>query len=306
MEQVAQPRRWMVPNASPRGGEIEIAGWDFGGEGPLILMSHANGLCAAPWTLVARELSPQYRVIAVDSRGHGDSAHLQVPDDYEWIRFAQDLIHVARQMLSEIGADRVHLGLGSSFGGIVTAMAEAAEPGLFARIMMLDPPIHPREELLEELGLDLTPEGGDRRTELVAQTLRRRAVWESREQAYAAWRDKVLFKPWQEQAFELYLTEGMSDRADGSVELKCPPEVEAHIFASTGSVGPIDYAPLVQAPVRLVHARDGFFPLEFFRHIAGMFPHGELTQLAGGHMLPLEVPELVVEHVREWLGATQE
>ena len=68
---------------------------------------------------------------------------------------------------------------------------------------------------------------------------------------------------------------------------------------------PREQAPRVQAPVRLVHARDGFFPLEFFRHIADMFPRGELTQLAGGHMLPLEVPELVAEHVCEWLAATR-
>ena len=238
MQQTARPRRWIVPNASPRGGEIEIAGWDYGGDGPLIMMHHANGLCGAPWALVAAALRDDYRVIAIDARGHGGSEQLKVPDDYEWIRFSQDLTHVARQMIAETGVERVQLGLGSSFGGIVTAMAEASQPGLFASIMMLDPPIHPREELLQELGLDLPPEDGDRRNELVAQTLRRRAVWDSREQAYAAWRDKALFKPWREQAFELYLTEGMADRVDGSVELKCPPEVEAHIFASTGRYWP--------------------------------------------------------------------
>ena len=49
----ATARRWQVDNPSPSGATIEIAGWDFGGEGPLALLHHANGMCAATWGLVA-------------------------------------------------------------------------------------------------------------------------------------------------------------------------------------------------------------------------------------------------------------
>ena len=94
----------------------------------------------------------------------------------------------------------------------------------------------------------------------------------------------------------------MGDQPDGSVALKCPPEVEAHIFQTTGSLGVLDYAPRVDVPVLLVHAATGFFPEEFFRLITTLFPQGEFAQIDGGHMLPLEVPDLVVARLREWIG----
>lgn len=302
LRSMATARRWRVANPSPRGGEIQIAGWDFGGDGPIALLHHANGMCAATWALVAMGLRDTCRVIAIDARGHGDSEHLQVPEDYAWHYFVSDLCAVAEQVLEETGAPAIELGLGSSFGGIITAGAEAARPGLYRRLMLLDPPIHATRELVDALGYAHEPEPESRREQLVAQTLRRRAVWPSREAARQAWRDKPLFASWRSEAFELYLDEGMADQPDGSVRLKCPPEVEAHIFRTTGSYGPLDYAPAVNVPVQLIRAAQGFFPAEFFRLVASLFPKGEYLEMAGGHMLPLEVPDLVVAQVVGWGG----
>jgi pimeloyl-ACP methyl ester carboxylesterase len=302
VRKLAAPRRWRVTNPSPRGGDIEIAGWDFGGDGPVALLHHANGLCAATWALVARELCRSFRVIAVDARGHGDSAHLTVPEDYDWNFFVSDLASVAAQVLEETGERAIALGLGSSFGGIITAAAEAQHPGLFQRLLMLDPPIHPTPELAEALGYPIPSEGRPGGQGLVEQTLRRRAVWASRDEARAAWQDKPLFAAWDPDAFELYLAEGLAGQADGSVVLKCPPEVEAHIFRTTGSLGPLDYAPKVQAPVRVTRAVRGFLPEDFVRRVVQLFPRGEFAELDGGHLLPLEVPEKVVDHVREWMA----
>ena len=56
--------------ALPENG-VEIATLDFGGRGPLALLHHANGFCAAVWAPVAKALTRHYRVIAMDARGHG-------------------------------------------------------------------------------------------------------------------------------------------------------------------------------------------------------------------------------------------
>jgi pimeloyl-ACP methyl ester carboxylesterase len=48
---------------------IEIALLDWGGDGPIALLHHANGYCAAIWAPVAERLRCHYRVIEVDS-GH--------------------------------------------------------------------------------------------------------------------------------------------------------------------------------------------------------------------------------------------
>lgn len=298
LNEIATPRRWELDNPSPRGGQITIAGWDFGGEGPLALLHHANGMCAALWALVAQPLTKHYRVIAVDARGHGDSDRLSVPDDYHWDYFVSDLAGVARSLLEEYGEEKITLGLGSSFGGIVTAATQARHD-LYRRVVMLDPPLHPNEEMVKRVGLEGQVVISSEREGLVEQTLKRRSVWPSRDAAREAWADKPLFAPWQDEAFDIYLNEGMGDAEDGTVYLKCDPTVEAHIFQSTGSLNVLDFAHEVAVPVTLAYAGRGFFPELFFRKVVELFPNGRFVTLDGGHMLPLEVPEMVVELVLE-------
>ncbi len=297
IHEVATPKRWQVPNLGKSGGEIEIAGWDFGGDGDLALLQHANGMCAAVWALVAVELTQRFHVIALDCRGHGDSDRLVVPDDYEWPVMAADITHVAQALLTENQKDNIALALGSSFGGILLAGSAAANPGLYNKLIMLDPPIHPTEEVLARMNLELPTPPSSGREHIVEQTLKRKYIWESRDAARSAWQDKPLFAPWDKRAFDLYLNEGMKDLPDGQVELKCHPTVEANIFATTGSFGLFDYAPMVEIPVELVHAKRGFFSPEFYAAIAKVFPNCRLSSIDAGHMLPLEAPDQVTQFV---------
>ena len=303
---IAQARRWRVPpsktSSSTGVSELSIAGWEFGAAAtgsnkPVAVLSHANGMCAATWALVAAQLAEEFHVFALDARGHGDSSHLSIPEDYHWDYFVGDLVSVTQQILAETGQDKVALGVGSSFGGIVTAGAQATHGQLFERIVMLDPPIHPTEDIVTAMGLKMVVEESAQRGQLVEQTLRRRAIWSSRDEARAAWQTKPLFAAWEPAAFELYLQEGMRDLPDGRVALKCNVEVEAHIFRTTGSLSVLDYAPKVQVPVHLVQAARGFFPEEFFRHVTVLFPQGKFEQLPGGHLLPLEIPLQVAQYL---------
>ncbi|MEM7097379.1 MAG: alpha/beta hydrolase [Pseudomonadota bacterium] len=297
---VADQVKWVIANPSPGSTQIEINGWAFSGsspEKPIMLMHHANGMCAACWAPVAAKLADRFSIYAIDARGHGDSQHLTVPEDYSWDYFVSDLSGVAQQLIETSDHAQIAVGLGSSFGGIVTAAAEARSPGLFNQVIMLDPPIHSTPELVAKLDIDIEVRNTDDRAELVARTLRRRAHFASREDARENWRDKPLFAPWQDAGFDLYLNEGMRDLSDGSVVLKCDPTVEAHIFETTGSLDVAEFGPKVQAPVHLVHAGKGFFPEAFFARLVTLFPQGRFYQLQGGHMLPLEIPDEVVEFI---------
>ena len=289
---------WEIPNHSPAGGTITIRGWDFGGDGPAVLLHHANGLCAAPWALVARGLTSRFRVFAMDARGHGGSDHLAVPSDYAWTSFVADAVEVTRAILAATNDKALGLAMGSSFGGIVLAATQARLGASIERVIMLDPPLRPTEALLEAIDLDMTLE--EQRPGLVEQTLRRRAVWPSRKAIHEAYRDKPLFAPWRDEAFDLYVEHGFRE-ANGEVVLNCHPTVEAHIFETTGSLGVLDYAHDVSAPLLLVHARDGFLPEGFLRGVAGLFDDGEYAQIDAGHMLPLEAPERVLQTVKDWL-----
>lgn len=287
-------RNWHVDDPFS-GGTIAIAGWDWGGDKPIALLSHANGFCGAMWGLVAEALKADYRVVALDVRGHGDSQAPPVPDGYSWDYFVSDLAGVAAQLLQETGRTSIDYGIGNSFGGIVTAAAESRQPGLFQRIAMLDPPIHPGPELLAQLGIVPSP----RAPSVIAKQARKRsAVFPSREFVRDAWQDKPLFAGWDPRAFELYVSEGLKDRDDGHVELKCNPMVEATIFDTTGSLDTFEFAPRVAAPVLLVRAADGFIEGVVFEHLAALFPNCQLETATAGHLLPMEAPDLTVELLR--------
>ncbi len=288
-------RRWQVADAFGD-GNIEIAGLDWRGSGPLALLHHANGFCAATWTLVARGLAGSHRVIAIDARGHGDSGTRPIPEGYQWDFFASDLTQVARQLLEETGQPSVEFGIGSSMGGIVTAASEARNPGLFQRIAMLDPPLHPLPELRARLGLGVAAPNAD----LVAMTRKRKTIWPSRAIARQAWQDKPLFREWVPAAFDAYLEEGLGDRPDGTVALKCDPGVEAAIFETTGSMDTFELAPRVSAPVLLVRALQGRAPGAAFEHLAGLLPRCTYREVDAGHLLPMESPELTLALLAEF------
>ena len=117
---------------------LELAALDWGGEGPLALLHHANGFCAATWALVADALRPDYRVVAIDARGHGASSKPEGTASYHWRHLLDDLLAVSRTLVDEAGAP-VALAIGNSFGGTLSACAAALRPALFGRVVMLDP-----------------------------------------------------------------------------------------------------------------------------------------------------------------------
>ncbi len=279
---------------------IEIAAFDWGGDRPIALLHHANGMCGATWSLVADQLAHRYRVVAIDARGHGDSSAPPSPEGYPMHAFVEDLTAVARALLSELGHTRIAYGIGSSFGGIVTAMAEAENPGLFERIAMLDPPIHPDDALRAQLD----PSGGivDPRQLIAAQARKRNAVWPSRDSARSAWQDKPMFKAWMPRAFDLYLAEGFRDRTDGQVELKCRPDVEATVFANSGELDIYAAAPGIASPVLLVRAGRGTLPAQAFDHLCRLLPRCTMRTPDVGHLLPLEAPELTLQLLEEFVA----
>jgi len=270
---------------------------EFGGSGlPLMLLHHANGFCGGTWKLVAEQLTGRFHVFAIDARGHGNSDQGNILEDLNWDGFVDDFVFVATTLCEKFGQEQIAYGVGSSFGGIVTAAAEARRPGTFARIAMLDPPIHPTVELVARFGLDI-PAFNPVKDTLVAQTLRRRTEWPSTSGPRDSWRRKGMFATWPDAAFELYLTTCLAHHDDGSVSLKCDPKIEAHVFETTGNLNVADYAPKVLSPVLYVRAKTGHVPAAFCEGVAGLFPHSRYEEIAGGHLLPLEVPGLVVERL---------
>jgi pimeloyl-ACP methyl ester carboxylesterase len=267
---------------------LEIALLDWGGRGPLALLHHANGFCASLWDLVAEGLRPHFRVVAMDARGHGDSSKPVGAASYRWDHFGRDAAEVAAKLAAERADGRVALGLGHSFGGTALLAASLERPGLFDRLVVVDPIVLPL--------LTSGTEGASksRGGALAEGARKRRHVWPDRAAARARWSEKEMFAGWDPRLFDLYLAEGMFDRNDGQVELKCPGEVEASIFEQGAHSGIAESASRVQVPTLILWASRGHFPRRHFENLAARMPDGRVRDADAGHFVPMERPDLVV------------
>ena len=106
-----------------------------------------------------------------------------------------------------------------------------------------------------------------------------------------------MFRDWQPRALDLYVAEGLFDRPDGQVELKCAPRTEAAVFAATLHSPVWECPERVKAPTLLLWARRGDFPRSVFERFARRLPRGRLEELDTGHLAPMEAPEELVEAV---------
>ena len=91
------------------GLNIHYLDWGGGSDHTLLLV-HGQGAHAHQWDYIARKLHQQYRVIAIDQRGHGDSDH--AGEGYAASAFASDLA-VFAEALGIVPYDYC----GSSLGG---------------------------------------------------------------------------------------------------------------------------------------------------------------------------------------------
>jgi len=276
------------------GSEIEIALLDWGGGGPLALLHHATGFCAAVWGPVAERLSEHYRVIAMDARGHGDSSKPKGADCYLWKLFGRDLVGVAEELAAEQPGGRVALGIGHSIGGTSLLFASAERPELFERNVLVDPVALARNWMK----LAASPNPPSNR--LAEGARKRRQVWPSREAAREKWCEKELFADWVPEALDLYLAEGLADRSDGQVELKCSGEIEGAIFEATGSFDLWSSASRVRTPTLVEWASRGSFPRAVYEDLAACMMDARVCDVDARHLAPMQHPDRVVAPILDF------
>jgi len=288
-------RRRRVPSCEPA---VEIALLEWDGDGPLALLHHANGFCAGMWDEVAQGIRQRFRVVALDARGHGDSSKPEDPHAYAWERFVDDLLAVAEPLARAAGG-RIALGLGHSFGGAAMLLAASRRPELFERLVLVDP-------VIRDPSWDgYVPPGESPGAHLAARARRRRDVWPSRAAALRRWSERELFASCTPRALELYAAEGLHQRADGQVELKCPREVEAAIFDRGGSLDPFPHVHRVTASTLFLRAARGNFSRETYQALADAMPDARVEDADAGHLVPMERPDLVIAAALGGSGAGQ-
>jgi pimeloyl-ACP methyl ester carboxylesterase len=276
--------------SAPRDLQIAVGGLRFhyvawGPESaPPVLLLHGITGHARTWDALARDLAADFRVIALDQRGHGDSD--RAPDgDYRVATMAADV----EAFVETLGLERFAL-VGLSMGGRVgIAYAGGRHAPRIERFCIVDigPEIHaPGMERIRQM-----MSGSPERIESEEQAVEfvRRA---NPRMAEAGLRDRV--------------RHGIRPLAGGGFEWKYDKALR-DMMRQGGRRETIDlWEPLrrIAAPALLVRGADSdVLSAEIAKRMIDALPDGRLVEIPGaGHTVPADQPEAFARAVRGFLG----
>ena len=269
----------------------EIAWYDFGGDGPDLMLGHATGFCARVWAPVVDELRQHFHCYAYDLRGHGAS-HRPAGgrEAWDWHRYADDL-------QAAIAAAGLHVpfSVGHSCGSATALLLEERSPGTFRAHVGFEPVMFTFDP----------PFGPDENRDLAIHTRKRRTSFTSRDDALDNFSTRGPFKNMDRRALEAYVDFGFESQSDGSVSLRLDPEDEATIYIMATAHDGFIKLPGVQCPVTVVRGADSVaFDEKTMQAVASGVQLGSFLQIPDtGHFGALEKPvefaQIVVNSFRE-------
>lgn len=272
------PIRHLIPSSDA----VTVAAFDYGGTGPTLVLTHATGFHGRYWDPVVRRLQPDFRIVSIDLRGHGDSV---VPEgfDLHWPGIAQDILAVIDGL--ELGTGLACAG--HSMGGATLMMAELLRPGTFATAWLMEPIIFSRVK---------HPSDGP--SPLVAAARRRREIFASRDDVFERYMSRPPFAGCDPEMVRAYVDHGFRDLPDGTVELKCRGADEAQVFEKSYN-DVYDRLAEIQTRVVVAGSGDGERPADFARDTAVGLPNGSFEYYERlTHFAPLEDPQQSADSIR--------
>ncbi len=210
--------------ATPDG---RLAGYRFGPKPqPDVVFLHANGFTARTYQSLLAPMAPGLTLLAYDQRGHGRSQLPIAPKRLQnWAVFRDDLIAV----LEAVAPNGAVLA-GHSLGANVAMMAALKRPDLVRGLALAEPVILPELTYLA-FALPGMVMWSRQSLPIAARARKRRAQFDSREQAFDGYNRRPPFSLWREPFLADYLAEGLIERESG-FELACVPRWEAAIYAA--------------------------------------------------------------------------
>jgi pimeloyl-ACP methyl ester carboxylesterase len=257
-----------------------------------IHFTHANGIPSATYQKFFNCFKADFDLKAIPMIGLDP----QYPVTMSWQYLVEQVIADIEQQFP----DQQVIGLGHSFGSLVTLMAAYKRPDLFSQLIIMDPPfvIGSKSaifEAIQKLKLKVV----DKITP-AAITLKRNDHWHSFDEAYTSLRNNRLFKNFDKQCFDDYFAHGITeDQSRGGVTLSIPKAIEADIFRTVPAWWWRTPRKAPQVPVHLITAEQSPFYKqglpEGMKKIYGI----DFSIVDGGHMFPLEKPEVTAQFVQK-------
>jgi pimeloyl-ACP methyl ester carboxylesterase len=267
-------------------GGLRLHYVDYGGSGGPLVLVHGTGLMARIWDELAPAFSESYRTIAFDRRGHGDS---DKPDGgYQFRDGAEEFAGFCAALgLGEVDA------VGHSAGGSLLIYAAQLYPGLIRRAVLIDPIMLSTQQ----------PEEGRNPLRLGERIARRRFQWPGRDAMITLLRTRPPYDTWSEVSLRAWVEHGTRELPDGTVELKCLPEVESKMYQHDPSIDVVQICAETTAGLRIIHAEQSDrFRLASAERACAVAPDCRMVTMAGvTHFAPMEQPEVTARLVLDLL-----
>lgn len=289
-------RRFSIGSAEDR---IALVQWGEDGKPPALLL-HGTSFCADVWDELARDLASDYRVIALDRRGHGES-HKPAADRYHFVDYASDICRI----VDALALDGIY-GIGHSAGATDLLLAAKLLPERFTRLFVMEPTaMDPRTARDAELS-----EGGRLSVEGV---LRRQAEFASFDAAYTRFRAAPAFANWTEASLSTFLRRGFAELEGGRLRLRCTPDVESavlrpivetmeQVYKGDGRGNPFMGFAEIGCPVRITTSeKSRQIYKDMAARAASLIPDVTRQQFDGvDHCVVQEAPQLMLHALREF------
>lgn len=262
------------------GRNIHYLAWGARGRRGLVFV-HGGGANAHWWTHVAASFSDEYRVLAVDLSGHGDSEHRSQYSLEDW---TDEVMAVARHG----GVDGRPVVIGHSMGGFITVATAALHPDEIDGVIICDSPM-----------TEPDPEVGAYH---VRDAFGRERVYATEDEAVGRFRT-VPAQPNYLPFVMDHVARRSLRRVDGGWQWKFDRGVFAQFTAGVRSIA-LPYLPLVTCRVALLRSEHGLVTRDIgdamFERLGRVAPVIELPE--AGHHAMLDEPLILLTAIRTLLA----
>jgi pimeloyl-ACP methyl ester carboxylesterase len=255
-----------------------------GSRTPLVFL-HGLSSARSTWARFVKAFATAHRVLTLDHRGHGESAH--APSTYTLDHYGPDAAEFCERV---VGAPAVLIG--HSLGGVIAHTVAWSRPDLVRGVLLEDPPLYVGER---DPGDDSFTMIFTLMRQVISDLQSRHAPLEE----YEALMASAPSRTGNGTMADLFGAEGT--RAQARAMARLDPQIYTAAIDGTGLAGAAPEATL-SCPIRVLRADPALGPAFTaedevrFRHTN---PHAGVTEVEGAsHLIHDEQPERVLSEVR--------
>ena len=248
---------------------------------PTVLLLHGDMRTSRSWDAVARYLRGQLQVIALDSRGHGNSDWPE--SGYTFGQRIDDL-----EAFADAVGMRNAVAVAHSTGGVVAAKLAERRPDIFSKLMLLEPMVVVTETFQRMVS---------------KRAVRPRRTWDNREEMYDYLKQHPMTGKWRDDVIRDVVAHESSELPDGRLDMKW---ATASMDWKEREGDYHDLRPILRSlgkPIQFIVSdsrADGFWDVARIAEETADF--SVRTVPDSGHNMYMDQPKLVAEVVLRFIG----